>query len=83
MLSYVIFAFVVLAKIWKGCILFKINLSKINSTEELTQIYSQIKAGEKVELTMLRKEKEVLLTFEKPESGCGGKPFKVMKKQGQ
>ncbi len=63
--------------------LIKINSSKINSTEELTQIYDQIKAGKKVELTMLRKEKEVLLTFEKPESGCGGKPFKVMKKQGQ
>ncbi len=63
--------------------LIKINSSKINSTEELTQIYSQIKVGEKVELTMLRKEKEILLTFEKPKSEPGSKPFKVMKKQGQ
>ncbi len=63
--------------------LIKINSSKINSAEELTQIYGQVKAGEKVELTMLRKGKEILLTFEKPKSEPGSKPFKVMKKQGQ
>ena len=62
--------------------LIKIQSSKISSPKELTQIYDKIKAGEKVDLTVLRSGEEVILTFEKPESVPGSKSFKVMKKQG-
>jgi len=63
--------------------LIKIQSHKINSAEELAQIYGKIKAGEKAELTMSRGGKEVVLMFEKPKSEPGSKPFKVIKKQGQ
>jgi hypothetical protein len=62
--------------------LIKIQSLKINSVEELTQVYGKIGAGEKAELTMLRNGKEVVLQFEKPESNPGAKPVKIIQKQG-
>ena len=63
--------------------LIKIQSHKITSAKELTQIYDKIKAGEKADLIMLRGGKEIILQFEKPKSGCGAKPVKIIQKQGQ
>ncbi|MCP4706535.1 MAG: hypothetical protein GY865_18205, partial [candidate division Zixibacteria bacterium] len=63
--------------------LIKIQSQNIKSVEHLSQIYENIKAGDKASMTMLRNGEEITLEFKKPNADQCPLKTKVMKKQGQ
>lgn len=64
----------------KGDVVLKIQGTAISQPEQLSEIFSKIENGEKVEMVLVRKGQEVVTGFVKQE--CAGGKSLIIKKQG-